>query len=125
MDSDKAAATSIMWLSYLAMIWFSFSQLGVWSILLAFVMMLPLMGGMAFMWQSKSSERREPMIRVEAGETEKRKRERLDAVLRDLSSEELMRLKERLSDGSVDDEDLYERMVGDDGELQVKRSKQR
>jgi hypothetical protein len=122
MDSEKASATAVMWLSYLAMIWFSFSQLGVWSILLAFVMMLPLMGGMAFMWTSKSS-RREPMIKVELGEMEKRKRERLDSVLRDLSSEELMRLKERLSDGSVDDEDLYERMVGDDGELQVRRSK--
>jgi hypothetical protein len=123
MDSEKASATAVMWLSYLAMIWFSFSQLGVWSILLAFVMMLPLMGGMAFMWTSKSGGRREPMIKVELGEMEKRKRERLDSVLRDLSSEELMRLKERLSDGSVDDEDLYERMVGDDGELQVRRSK--
>jgi hypothetical protein len=123
MESDKAAATAMMWLSYLAMIWFSFSQLGVWSILLAFVLMLPLMGGMAFMWTSKSGERREPMIKIESGASEKRKRERLDVVLRDLSSEELMRLKERLSDGSVDDEDLYERMVGDDGELQVKRSK--
>jgi hypothetical protein len=123
MDSEKASATAVMWLSYLVMIWFSFSQLGVWSILLAFVLMLPLMGGMAFMWTSKAGERREPMIQVNTGEMEKRKRERLDSVLRDLSSEELMRLKERLSDGSVDDEDLYERMVGDDGELQVKRSK--
>ena len=123
MDGEKAGATAVMWLSYLGMIWFSFSQLGVWSILLAFVLMMPLMGGMAFMWTSKSGERREPMIKIESGENEKRKRERLDAVLRDLSSEDLMRLKERLMDGSVDDDVLYDRMVGDDGELQYKRAK--
>src|SRR5690349_10872106 len=104
MDSDKAAATAIMWLSYLAMIWFSFSPLGIWAILLAFVLMMPLMGGMAFMWTTKSGERREPMIKIESGETEKRKRERLDSVLRDLSDEDLMRLKERLLDGTVNDE---------------------
>lgn len=49
---------------------------------------------------------------------EKAKRERLDSVLRDLSDDELIALKNRLSDGSVDDEVLYERMsLSDDGEL--------
>jgi hypothetical protein len=123
MDSEKSTATAVMWLSYLAMIWFSFTPLGIWAILLAFVLMMPLMGAMAFMWTTKAGERREPMIKVESGETEKRKRERLDSVLRDLSDDELMRLKERLMDGTVDDGVLYDRIVGEDGELQYKRTK--
>lgn len=49
---------------------------------------------------------------------EKVKRERIDTVLRDLSSEELIALKNRLSDGIVDDDLLYDRMrLSDDGEL--------
>lgn len=52
-----------------------------------------------------------------AEQLEKRKRERIDAVLRDLSSEELHRLKQRLTDGTVDDDLLYDQMVGADGEL--------
>ncbi len=49
--------------------------------------------------------------------SEKRKRERLDTVLRDLSDEDLVRLKRRLEDGVIDDDVLYEQMVGGDGEL--------
>lgn len=49
---------------------------------------------------------------------EKVKRERIDGVLRDLSNEELVALKKRLSDGTMDDDLLYERMsLSDDGEL--------
>lgn len=49
---------------------------------------------------------------------EKAKRERIDGVLRDLSNEELIALKQRLSDGTVDDEMLYQRMtLSDDGEI--------
>ena len=49
---------------------------------------------------------------------EKVKRERIDGVLRDLSNEELVALKNRLSDGNVDDDALYQRMtLSDDGEL--------
>jgi hypothetical protein len=48
---------------------------------------------------------------------EKRKRERIDSVLRDLSSEDLLRLKERLNDGTLNDELLYNQLVDDDGEL--------
>lgn len=49
--------------------------------------------------------------------TEKRKRDRIDAVLRDLSDDDLVRLRERLATGHIDDDLLYDRMVGDDGEL--------
>ena len=49
---------------------------------------------------------------------EKAKRERIEAVLRDLSNEELIALKNRLADGTIDDDLLYERMaLSDDGEL--------
>lgn len=49
---------------------------------------------------------------------EKVKRERIDGVLRDLSNEELLALKNRLSDSDVDDDALYQRMtLSDDGEL--------
>lgn len=53
----------------------------------------------------------------ETESVEKRKRERLDTVLRDLSNDDLIALRERLQDGTIDDEILYEQMVGDDGEL--------
>ena len=48
---------------------------------------------------------------------EKRKRERIDTVLRDLSDEDLYILQQRIQDGNINDEILYEHMIGDDGEL--------
>ena len=55
---------------------------------------------------------------ADISEQEKAKRERIDAVIRDLSSEELIALKSRLSDGTINDDVLYERMaLSDDGEL--------
>lgn len=48
---------------------------------------------------------------------EKRKRDRLDAVLRDLSDDELHRLRDRLQYGTIDDALLERRIIGDDGEL--------
>ena len=47
----------------------------------------------------------------------KRKRERIDDILRDLSDDELLDLRDRLSDGAIDEDSLYERFIGDDGEL--------
>ncbi|MDQ7026632.1 MAG: hypothetical protein Q9P44_13875 [Anaerolineae bacterium] len=38
-------------------------------------------------------------------------------MLRDLSDDDLLRLKQRLGDGTVDDDKLYEQIVGGDGEL--------
>src|SRR5688500_12239523 len=48
---------------------------------------------------------------------EKAKRDRIDSVLRDLSNEDLVRLKERLTNGTINDERLEEALVGEDGEL--------
>lgn len=118
-NSGRSAASVIMWLSYLGMVWFSIDSLGAWAILLAFVLMMPLMGAMGMMWSmGGKSERREAKKTARKQEAEeKRKRERIDNVLRDLSSEDLKRLKQRLEDGVIDEEVLYNQMVGDDGEL--------
>jgi hypothetical protein len=53
--------------------------------------------------------------------TEKRKRETLDNVLRDLSDEQLDTLRRRLQDGTIDDDVLERRIVGADGELTGRR----
>lgn len=118
-DSSRAAASTIMWLSYLGMVWFTTQSLGTWAILLAFVLMMPLMGAMGMMWSMGGKSHRNDSNKAERKESsqEKRKRERLDAVLRDMSSDDLMRLKQRLEDGIINDEILYNQIVGDDGEL--------
>ncbi len=68
----------------------------------------------AFIWNWG----RLPVTAQEA--SEKAKRERLDAVLRDLSDTQLQRLRERLSAGDITDEQLGY-MLGDDGELVQRR----
>jgi uncharacterized membrane protein len=92
--------------------------LGTWSILLAFVLMMPLIAMMGMMWGAfKNDTDENEKSSMSAEEIEKRKRDRLDAVLRDLSDDDLLRLKQRLSDGTVQDDNLYDMIVGDDGEL--------
>ena len=54
---------------------------------------------------------------TETDSIEKRKRERIDSVLRDLSNDDLQSLRQRLQDGDIDNDLLYEHIVGDDGEL--------
>ena len=53
----------------------------------------------------------------ESNTMEKRKRERIDTVLRDLSDDDLHRLRTRLS--TMDDDDLEQQLIGDDGELLI------
>lgn len=111
----RGIATVVIWLSYLIILYISIESLGVWVTLLAFVLMMPLIvlsGGMWGMFGNES----EKNDSEHDTDTEKRKRERLDNVLRDLSDEDLVRLKQRLQDGAIDDNMLYERMLGDDGE---------
>ena len=115
----RAAATVIMWIAYLAMVWTAliFGQLGAWAILLAFVLMMPLIPISAMMWGAIGGHGQQQEKQVSWDEVEKRKRDRLDAVLRNLSDEDLERLKKRLSDGTVNDGKLYQHLIGDDGEL--------
>lgn len=69
----------------------------------------------AVVW-SKDNLEEPSALNMEA--REKAKRERIDEVLRDLSNEELFALKQRLSDGAIDDDLLYQRMtLSDDGEI--------
>lgn len=120
----KVFASVLAWLTYLAMLWFTLPTLGTWIILFAFVLMLPLAIFMAMLWggsslflstENKGAQQQEQNNAKQ--DSEKRKRERLENVLRDLSNEDLIRLKQRLSDGIINDEVIYQRMVGDDGEL--------
>jgi hypothetical protein len=62
-----------------------------------------------FIWQWGQQDK---SVEVEA---EKRKRQRLDSVLRGLSDEDLMALKRRLMDGDFDEGEL----VDEEGELLI------
>ena len=48
--------------------------------------------------------------------TEKAKRQRIDTMLRDMSDDELIELKKRLSDGDYSDDTILD-FISDDGEL--------
>jgi len=112
----RGFATVIIWITYMALIFLGMESLGAWVSLLAFVLMLPLIvviGGMWGMFGKDSHASDDEKIE----DTEKRKRERLDNVLRDLSDEDLLILQKRLQNGAIDDSVLYDRLVGDDGEI--------
>jgi len=51
----------------------------------------------------------------------KRKRDDLDVMLRNLSDDELLRLRRRLSDGDLTEQMIYEELLGDDGEYKERR----
>lgn len=118
----RSAATMFMWLVYMAGVFISLIEVGAIAILLAFILMVPLVFLSAFMWGLL--DRRPPQSATQslsASATdylEKRKRDRLDAVLKDLSNDDLERLRQRLSDGTVQEEQLRY-MLSDDGELLI------
>ena len=112
----RAIASVIMWLAYLVIVYIGMTTLGTWAALVAFVVMIPLVVAMAMMWGA-FNEDKDSKEALSVEEIEKRKRERIDSVLRDFSNEDLLRLKERLNDGTLNDELLYKAIIGDDGEL--------
>jgi hypothetical protein len=73
---------------------------------------------MWFVWEAdiivKKRERVSPSAE---NKVEKRKRDRLDSVLRDLSDADLLHLRQRLNDGTINDDSLEEELIGEDGEL--------
>jgi hypothetical protein len=109
----------MMWVVYLAFLVIAQgNMMDGWFFAVALVTMIPMLTGMGIIWRMYREDRN-------AGEDqseEKRKRDRLDTVLRDLSDDDLMRLRERLSDGSIDDEVLYQQMIGADGEFTTQRA---
>ena len=118
----RAVASTIMWLGYLVIVYIAMTTLeNGWSAMIAFIVMMPLIAAMGMMWGAFNSESdKAEKEALSEEEIEKRKRERIDSVIRDLSSEDLQRLKQRLGDGVVDEEVLYSAIIGDDGELLYK-----
>ena len=113
----RSVATVFMWLGYLGILYMAMERLGTWSALIAFVVMIPLIVAMGMMWGAFKPESSKKEESLSAEDMEKRKRERIDSVLRDLSDDDLLRIRERLVSGTINDEMLYEQIVGDDGEL--------
>ena len=105
----KGIVTVFVWVTYLAMLSYSMEALGVTVIGLAFVLMIPVIilsvsmwaGASAFGGSSSSKEGEET-------NSEKRKRDRIDSVLRDLSDDDLIRLRQRLQNGTINDDVLYD-----------------
>jgi hypothetical protein len=75
----------------------------------------------AFIWAiwnlDVSVRQAKPKAVAELNSIEKRKRDRLDTVLRDLSDADLLRLRQRLLDGTINDDALEDHLIGEDGEL--------
>ncbi len=66
-----------------------------------------------FFWLSKAERRqRASGYDAEATDIEKRKRDRIDAVLRELSDDELYTLRRRLKEGEVNYDALYRELLG-------------
>ena len=76
-----------------------------WHIVFAFIMLGLAIGGTPFLLNFQSET-----------ELEKAKRQRIDNLLRDMSDDDLVTLKQRLSDGEVSEDTILD-FIGDDGEL--------
>lgn len=113
----KSIATVIMWAGMLGVIFLAIPNMGGLAVLLALVLMIPLLAIMAFMWvvNSPFAYNHSQRGKQQEENQEKRKRDMLDSVLRELSDEQLAALKYRLSE--PDFEERLEYMIGDDGEL--------
>lgn len=126
MKELRVIVAGVMWIAYLVFLWTAMQSIGGWVIPLALVLMIGLIRMTSLLYQDKdgasSSTVNQSLNDNYANEQEKRKRERIDNVLRDLSTEDLEALKQRLADGLIDDDMLEERIVGigDDGELITK-----
>jgi hypothetical protein len=125
----RALVTGFMWLIYVGSIMAGTMSIGAVVIPLAVIFMFPLLAMSAFMWDLPTKIRdirlAERGINASAtSDVEKRKRDRLDTVLRDLSDRDLVRLKQRLAHRMIDDEDI-QYLLDDDGELVPMEDKQR
>jgi hypothetical protein len=67
--------------------------------------------------RTEQSKARSVKVVSEDTSLEKRKRDRLDSVLRDLSDADLLRLRQRLTDGTINNASLEDAIVGENGEL--------
>lgn len=115
-EDNRTALTGALWFfSALALVALFISaaaqgELTPGHILLAFVILGLAIAGTPFLLRWTDSETQQ----------EKTKRQRIDSLIRDMSDEELIELKQRLSDGDYSQETILGNL-GDDGEL-VRRS---
>ncbi|MGB7338494.1 MAG: hypothetical protein WBC91_06340 [Phototrophicaceae bacterium] len=119
MDKNVSIALVVSWLAYLAVVVFMTDVIGAAVIPVAAIMMVPLIVMMNLMLGGNKKKSKLAGMQS-ASSTEKRKRQRIDSMIRDMSDDELFELRQRLSDGSLDEDVMYERFVGDDGELMRK-----
>lgn len=114
----RTLATGFMWLIYVTAVMVGAIEIGAIIIPLAVILMIPLLAMNAFMWDffGKMKELRMAKMGQSGEQAEKRKRNRIDKVLRDLSDDDLMQLKQHLANRDVEDDDLAY-MLGDDGEI--------
>lgn len=116
MKDNRHSTVLIAWLGYLGVMVYLANTLGPVAIPFAAIMMVPLIVMMNFVWGGKNQAKDTgKMIK-----SEKRKRERIDTMIRDMSDDELYELRQRLQDGSYDDDSLYDHVVGDDGEIMMR-----
>ena len=109
MKRNRTLASAIMWLTYLIMVGLSLQTLGAWAILLAFVLMMPLLGAMGIMWNNDNiSVETSPRGFIIETEDEKHKGIPIDSVLNDFSNDDLKMLRERLIREGIDDDIYYD-----------------
>jgi len=120
----RTIATIFIWASYIGVVMYALEQIQLWAIAFACIFMVPVLISGIAMWAPmafRDSDNKDDgdesnvSISMDFG-NEKRKRERLDEVLRNLSTEQLETLRDGLSSGAIDDERLRY-MLDDDGEL--------
>jgi hypothetical protein len=109
----SAEVLALMWVLFLVASVFILNSFGIIGTIAIFVLSIPLMALSAMIRHSPTAV----TVGDAAEDTDKRKRETLDNVLRDLSDEQLTTLRQRLQDGTIDDEVLQQRIVGNDGEF--------
>ncbi|MEL6308735.1 MAG: hypothetical protein AAFQ52_11380 [Chloroflexota bacterium] len=113
---ERSVATVLMWLAYLGVVVFSVISMGAWSILLAFVMMIPLFMMSGMIWNMFNNKGKESASSASKSKKRNRKERKIDNLLDDMSADDLHHLRQRLAD--ISDDLGYDAMtISDDGEL--------
>ena len=113
----RVMATALIWITYMGGSVASVMEMAGWGVLLALILMIPAIAftGLIWTWERISGVANNRMQSM-TEQAEKRKRNRVDSVLNDLSDDDLRRLRDRLSDSEREDERIFDH-VSDDGEL--------
>jgi hypothetical protein len=117
----KAAATTIVWTmltgGFVTAFTFVGESLGEDIVGLAFIMLFAavMVSGFIWNWGRIGDTQATDKQQHETDYQEKHKNDRLGQALRDLSNDELVRLRERLATGEIDERDL-EIALGDDAD---------